>query len=202
MYSLKPFPRLLYRPPLRIRIRRWHMVGLVQTQCPWYNVRRRNYVFFFISLSLSLSFFSRRKIRHETTGCFEILEAARFTIESSRVIPRPSVTDHTSSLSRRSVTSRKDEISFHETSERNTRRLSLRGDTLPHFPSYIHRVVSLYSELDEMYRCKLVIFRSSVAIFTKIHKTEQLNILSILRVSFLLLFLSLVLISLFSYTLL
>lgn len=201
MYSLKPFPRLLYRPPLRIRIRRWHMVGLVQTQCPWYNVRRRNYVFF-LSLSLPLSFFSRRKIRHETTGCFEILEAARFTIESSRVIPRPSVTDHTSSLSRRSVTSRKDEISFHETSERNTRRLSLRGDTLPHFPSYIHRV-SLYSELDEMYRYKLLrIFQSSFAIFTKIHKTEQLNILSILRVSFLLLFLSLVLISLFSYTLL
>lgn len=160
-------------------------------------------MFFFLSLSLPLSFFSRRKIRHETTGCFEILEAARFTIESSRVIPRPSVTDHTSSLSRRSVTSRKDEISFHETSERNTRRLSLRGDTLPHFPSYIHRVVSLYSELDEMYRYKLLrIFRSSFAIFTKIHKTEQLNILSILRVSFLLLFLSLVLISLFSYTLL
>lgn len=127
---------------------------------------------FFFYLSLPLSFFSRRKIRHETTGCFEILEAARFTIESSRVIPRPSVTDHTSSLSRRSVTSRKDEISFHETSERNTRRLSLRGDTLPHFPSYIHRV-SLYSELDEMYRYKLLrIFRSSVVIFTKIHKTK------------------------------
>lgn len=88
-------------------------------------------MFFFISLSLSLS---SKKIRHETTGCFEILEAARFTIESSpRVIPRPSwpIIHH---LSRRSVTSRKDEISFHETSERNTWR----------FPSWRHHAPPLF----------------------------------------------------------
>lgn len=159
-------------------------------------------MFFFLSLSPSLFLFSKKDspwddgMFRDPRGCsihYRVL---------SRDSPALGDRSYIISLSRRSVTSRKDEISFHETSERNTRRLSLRGDTLPHFPSYIHRVVSLYSELDEMYRCELVIFRSSFAIFTKIHKTEQLNILSILRVSFLLLFLSLVFISLFSYTLL
>lgn len=118
-YSLKPFPRLLYRRPLRIRIRRWHMVGLVQTQCPWYNVRRSNCAFFFISPSLSLSFFE--KIRHETNGMARDRDAARFTIEPSR--DSWPIIHHLSKEER--DFEGKDEISFHETSERDTRG----GDT-------------------------------------------------------------------------
>lgn len=71
------------------------MVGLVQTQCPWYNVRRRNYVFF--HLSLSLSFLEKDSPRddgmfRDPRGC-----SIHYRVLSSRDSPA-FVTDHTSSL--------------------------------------------------------------------------------------------------------